>query len=287
MRILKFGGSSVASPDRIARVAEIVSAASGENEVLVVVSALCGVTDTLAGAAEAARRKGDNLTDLVSRLEESHLETVRGVAHPDEHAELEARMRALFAQLLELLHGVGLVREVSPRSLDRILACGELLSAPIVAAGLRRAGLDAFDVDARRLIVTDASHGRARPDVEATRLRVLEHLGSKSIPVVTGFIAATADGETTTLGRGGSDFTAAILAVAAGASAVELWTDVDGVMTADPRLVPSARAIRRLRYDELMELSHFGAKVVHAPSVHPLRENGIPVWIKSTFSTLR
>ncbi|MCP4200979.1 MAG: aspartate kinase, partial [bacterium] len=284
MRVLKFGGSSLATADRIVRVAEIVRSARAEDEVAVVVSALGGVTDGLGEAAESARRQSEDVAGRVAELEQRHLETARAVADVEEHEELEAGIQSVLAGLLEVLQGVGLVGEVSARSLDRILACGELLSAPIVAAALRRLGTDAIGVDARELIVTDAGHGRARPDVGATRARIQERLdGTTAVPVVTGFIGATAEGETTTLGRGGSDFTASVVAVAVGAAAVELWTDVDGVMSADPRMVSDARPIRRLRYDELMELSHFGAKVVHPPSVHPVRTCGIPLWIKSTF----
>ncbi len=284
MRILKFGGSSLATPDRIGRVAEIVRAAAARGEVAVVVSALGGVTNALGEAAAAAKRRDEEVANLVARLEERHLETARAVADATEVTELEARTRRLLGQLLEFLQGIGLVGEASPRSLDRILACGELLSAPLVAAALRRAGLDATDVDARQLIVTNAVHGNARPEAEATRARIQKHFETTAgFSVITGFLGATPDGETTTLGRGGSDFTASIVANAVGASAVELWTDVSGVMSADPRLVTAARQLRRLRYDELMELSHFGAKVVHPPSVHPVRAAGIPLWIKNTF----
>ena len=193
-------------------------------------------------------------------------------------------MRSTMAKLGDLLQGLRLVGEVSARSRDRILACGELLSAPIVAAALRRAGVEARAVDARELIVTDGAFGGARVEMEATSARLRDGFaGQDAVLVVPGFTGASAAGETTTLGRGGSDLTASIVGVALGAEAVELWTDVDGVMSADPRLVPEARPIGRLRYDELMELSHFGAKVVYPPSVHPVRAAGIPLWIKNTF----
>jgi aspartokinase/homoserine dehydrogenase 1 len=283
MKVLKFGGSSLATSDRIQSVAEIVRLARNEVDLAVVVSALGGVTDALAEAAEAARRHLEDASSLLAALEERHLDTAREVADDRDRDALASRIRSRFAGLADLLHGVALVGEVSPRSLDRILACGELLSAPLVAAAFRRAGLDALDVDAREWIVTETAYGQARPVEVATGDRIRAWFADHGeTPVVTGFIGATVEGETTTLGRGGSDFSASIVAVAVEAETLELWTDVDGVMSADPRCVHAARPIERLRYDELMELSHFGAKVVHPPSVHPVRSHGIPLWIRNT-----
>ena len=284
MRILKFGGSSLATGERIAGVAEIVRRARADGPVAVVVSALGGVTNELgAAAAEAAHGAGE-ISHLLKPLAERHVEAVRAVAAEEEQAGLEDAVRSTIARLGELLQGLRLVGEVSPRSRDRILAYGELLSAPIAAAALRRAGAEARALDSRELIVTDGVFGSARVEMEATGERVREAFADQdAIPVVPGFVGATDGGDTTTLGRGGSDLTASILGVALGAEAVELWTDVSGVLSADPRLVPEARPIERLRYDELMELSHFGAKVVYPPSVHPVRAAGIPLWIKNTF----
>ncbi|MCB1057861.1 MAG: bifunctional aspartate kinase/homoserine dehydrogenase I, partial [Acidobacteria bacterium] len=198
---------------------------------------------------------------------------------------LEARFKALIGDLEDLLHGVSLVREASPRTLDAILSHGERLSAPVVAAAMRAAGLPATDCDTRPLVVTDAGFGSAHVDVEATNERLRDFFRDlETVPVLTGFIAATREGETTTLGRGGSDYTASLVGAGVGAEAVEIWTDVDGVMSADPRLVPTARPISRLSYIELMELSHFGAKVIYPPSVHPTRRAGIPLWIRNTFN---
>ena len=284
MRILKFGGTSLATPAAIEKVVAIIRDAWVEGEVAVVVSALGGVTNRLEEMAESCRQRTAEPDELLAELEARHLAAVAALADPEEHDELVARTHKLLASLGEMLRGVTLVGEVSPRSLDRIRSGGELLSAPIVAAALRRAGLDAADADARELIVTDSNHGAARPDMELTTERLRKHFDRvQSIQVVPGFVGATVEGRTTTLGRGGSDFTASILGAALGAAAVELWTDVDGVMSADPRLVPGARGIPRLRYDELMEMSHFGAKVVHPPSVHPLRGTDAVLWIKNTF----
>ncbi len=284
MRILKFGGSSLATGERISRVAEIVGAERAEGPVAVVVSALGGVTNELGAAAMEAAHGEAGIEGLLEPLAGRHIEALRAVADAGEHAELEALVRSTMAELGDLLRGLRLVGEVSPRSRDRILACGELLSAPVVAAALRRVGVEARALDARELIVTDDVFGAARVEMEATTARLRESFaGQAAVCVFPGFTGATADGQTTTLGRGGSDLTASILGVALGAEAVELWTDVDGVMSADPRLVPEAEPIGRLRYDELMELSHFGAKVVYPPSVHPVRAAGIPLWIKNTF----
>ena len=200
MRILKFGGSSVATAERIAQVAEIVRTATAGGEVAVVVSALGGVTDMLVAAAGAAQNRHGDLDGRLDEFEQRHLETARAAVDPAELGELEGRIRAVVAQLREFLQGVGLVGEVSPRSLDRILACGEQLSAPIVAGALRHCGVAAADLDARELIVTDAAYGQARPDFEATRVgverRFAEVRALGAVPVVTGFIAATAAGET-------------------------------------------------------------------------------------------
>ncbi|MFQ5349022.1 MAG: bifunctional aspartate kinase/homoserine dehydrogenase I [Thermoanaerobaculia bacterium] len=284
MKILKFGGSSLATGERVTGVAEIVRAAAAEGPVAVVVSALGGVTNELAAVAEEGAHSETGIDELLAPIAERHLEVVQTAAAAGEQAELEELLQSTMAKLGDLLRGLRLVGEASPRSRDRILACGELLSTPIVAAALRRAGVEAEALDARRLIVTDGVFGGARVEMEATGARLRESLaGQSGVAVVPGFTGATAEGETTTLGRGGSDLTASILGVALTAEAVELWTDVDGVMSADPRLVPEAKPIRRLHFDELMELSHFGAKVVYPPSVHPLRARGIPLWIKNTF----
>ena len=165
---------------------------------------------------------------------------------------------------------MSLVRECTPRTLDGIVSFGERLSAHVVAAAFREHGVQASAVDARSLVVTDETFGAARVDFDRTDARICEWWkGETALPVVTGFIGATESGETTTLGRGGSDYTAAIFGAALDAEAIEIWTDVDGVMSADPRIVPTAFSMDSLRYDELMELSHFGAKVVYPPTVHP------------------
>ena len=283
MKILKFGGSSLDTPERVAAACDIVRTARAEGEVAVVVSAFGGVTDSLLETTRLAER-GEQYQQVLGGLQQRHEEAVRALAAGDEAAGLLSLVAETLRSTGELVSGVSTLREASLRTLDRIQSAGEILSAHIFAAGLRRGGSHAEACDARRLIVTEPDFGGARVDESETEGRLRSHFRErKAIQVVTGFIGATQGGETTTLGRGGSDYTASILGAALGAEAVELWTDVDGVMSADPRIVSSARPTRHLTYDELMELSHFGAKVVYPPSVHPLRSRSIPLHIKNTF----
>ena len=284
MRVLKFGGTSLADPERVRRVVAIVRDARAADRVVVVVSAFAGVTDALVACAGSAAAGEDGWRASVDALERRHAAAAEDLAAPGEASLLVADAGAILADLREQLHGISMVREASPRSLDRVLSVGERLSAPIVAAALRREGVDAVAYDARELLVTGPEFGAARILEEPTRRRVRRALLEDGrVPVVPGFIAATEDGVTTTLGRGGSDHTASVLGEALAAKAIELWTDVDGVLSADPRIVPEAGLAPEMGYDELMELSHFGAKVVHPPSVHPARRRRIPLVIRNTF----
>lgn len=287
--VLKFGGTSVATPDAIRRVIEIVRKARDEGPVLVVVSAFAGVTNQLLAAADSAAGRDETYRRELDALIARHLETASDLA-PDEVEPLTATLRTRFDDLADLLHGVYLLRELSPRARDGILSYGERCSAEVVAAALRSAGVSATAHDARRLIVTDDAYGRAQVDHPATRERLRSTfaglIGDEavgSVPVITGFVAASPEGHTTTLGRGGSDYTAALVGAAVDARAIELWTDVSGVLSTDPRVVPEAFPQPAMSYSELMELSHFGAKVVYPPSIHPARSAGIPLLIKNTF----
>jgi len=283
LRVLKFGGTSVGDPSRIEGVVGIVGTARSEARVVVVVSAMSGVTKTLTEAAAAAAVADPAYRALLAEVVERHRKAVRELAAPTEVDAVLDAIGALERDLHELLHGASLVRECTVRTLDSILARGELTSSILVAAALRRAGVPALPCDARRIVVTDARFGNAAVDYDASRERARAQLADPPpVQVVTGFIGATPAGETTTLGRGGSDYTASLLGALLGAERVEIWTDVDGVMSADPRLVPRAFSIPSLSYDELLELSHFGAKVVYAPSVRPVREHGVPLLIRNT-----
>jgi aspartate kinase len=215
-------------------------------------------------------------------LKERHLQTAKQLLERDS-GELASKIEAYFEQLEDFLNGVAAVRELSPRSSDYLLSFGELISSEIVAAALVRRGLDAVRVDSRKCIVTDANHTRAAPLPDETREHsqsVLAPLLAKGrTPVMGGFIAATADGTPTTLGRGGSDFSAAIIGAALDAQRIEIWTDVEGMMTTDPRLCPDARTIRRISFNEAAELAYFGAKVLHPATLLPAIHKNIPVYV--------
>ncbi len=282
MKILKFGGTSLQNADRITAAARIVAQAASSSEICVVVSAMGGVTDALLGASEHAA-VGANFEATCDEIESRHMEALEILGDPTTRDALRQRLESVLGELRDRLRGVALVGESSPRTLDSILSVGERLSVEIVAEALRREGLAAEACDARQLIVTDRRFGAAAVETEATYKRLRARLTEvEGIPVLTGFIASTTDGKTSTIGRGGSDLTAALAGAAVGAEVIEIWTDVDGVLSADPRLVPSARPIGHLSYEELMELSHFGAKVVYPPTVRPARDASIPLVIRNT-----
>ncbi|TVR63628.1 MAG: bifunctional aspartate kinase/homoserine dehydrogenase I [Gemmatimonadales bacterium] len=301
LTILKFGGSSLADPERLRRVAALVTGRAESGPVVVVVSALGGVTNALTEAARVAAAGGPEWRERLGTLVQRHRETLDALlTDPGVGAaarlqvgatQVRERMDTLLdEELHDLLHGIFLVREASPRSMDAVLSVGERLSTELLSVALTLKGTAAAPVDARELLVSDDAFGNARVLEEASALRIRAHLGRMlgeptpaPVPVVTGFIAATARGETATLGRGGSDYTASVLGAVLNAACVEIWTDVDGVMSADPRLVPSAFSLPEVTYAELMELTHFGAKVVYAPTVHPARAAGIPLLIRNTF----
>ncbi|HVS66415.1 MAG TPA: bifunctional aspartate kinase/homoserine dehydrogenase I [Thermoanaerobaculia bacterium] len=286
MKILKFGGTSVGDAERIARVAELVDRALDGRDlrsVAVVVSAMGGVTDLLLRAATGSVADREAAHDCLREVERRHHKTLDRLAPSERRQELEARIAESLEELRQVVQGVSLIGECTPRTLDLVLAHGERLSAPLLAAALRARGIAAEPCDARGLIVTDRTFGGARVDEVATGEQVREHFArAAELQVVTGFIAASRDGETTTLGRGGSDYTAALLGAALGAAEIVIFTDVDGVMSADPRQVKDAFSQPEMTYEELMELSHFGAKVVYPPTVQPARRAGIPLVIRNT-----
>jgi aspartate-semialdehyde dehydrogenase len=284
MKVLKFGGSSLATAERVHNVVEIVERAIADGPVAVVVSAFGGVTDDLIASSEMAAA-GSPYSDVVQAIRDRHESAVEDLVSTAERTEIGASINEVFEELERVLHGASLVSECTSRTLDSVLSCGERLSAQLAAAALRRAGTAADFCDARRLVVTDEDFGNAMVDMEATSKLIKEFFSDlEATQVVTGFIAANQRGETTTLGRGGSDYTAALFGAALGADCVEIWTDVDGVMSADPRLVAEAFSLPALNYDELMELSHFGAKVVYPPTLHPARTHSIPIAIRNTFN---
>jgi aspartokinase/homoserine dehydrogenase 1 len=290
LQVMKFGGTSVGDADCIRRAAAIVHDAASRQSVVVVVSAMSGVTNRLVQAAHrAARGEQAFITQLASELHTQHhkaLDTL--VSDPRARAKISAACKEVLDELERLLRGTALLRELTPRALDVISGIGERLSAPLVAGAVSAQGVHAVAISATEIIVTDYHHGRAEPLMSPTRdraqacLRPL--LDQGIVPIVTGFIAATPEGVQTTLGRGGSDYSATILGAALGAQETVIWTDVDGVKTADPRLVPEARTIPEISYNEAAELAYFGAKVLHPNTLRPVTAARVPVWIRNTFA---
>lgn len=284
MKVLKFGGSSVATPERIRSVIDIIRPyLSGE--VAVVFSAFGGVTDELLEISRMALQGDQQYRLKADQLEKRHLDAVRELVSIQKQSSILAQVKIKMNELEDVLHGVYLVKERTPRTLDYIMSFGERLSAFIIAEAMRDQGIAAEYLDARTLIFTDSQFGHAKVDFEKTNRRIAEHFAaSRPLQVITGFIATAETGETTTLGRSGSDYTAAIFAAALRATDLEIWTDVDGMMTADPRLVKKAFTVPEMSYEEAMELSHFGARVIFPSTMQPAMVNRIPIWIRNTFN---
>jgi len=285
--IMKFGGTSVGSVQAIQQVIEITrdSKANWRN-MAIIVSAMSGVTDKLlAGAKKAVAGDESIAKEFASELRQKHLEALEQLA-PDALRERKA-IESLMDDFVSLCHAIHVLGEASPRALDAIASLGERMSAPLVAAGLSHASIPANVVDTREVLVTDDVYQSASPDMEATRQRaeqVVQPLFKASqVPVITGFIGADREGTVTTLGRGGSDFSGAIFGVVLDAQEVWIWTDVSGVMSADPRIEPSARTLPEITYREISELAFYGAKVLHPKAIRPALEHGITLWVKNTF----
>ena len=286
MLVLKFGGTSVGSPEAVESLLAILGDHEHAHKVrVVVVSALSGVTDGLIAAARQAAAGDDAYAAAVKALEDRHRKMSRALLPAEKRKAADLALRTMFLDLGRILDGIALLRELSLRSLDMVMSFGERLSAQLVALACQGRGIPAEFLDTRPLILTDDSYGAARCQAEESYSRIRSFLKKNpALQIATGFIGATAEGYTTTLGRGGSDLSAAIFGVAIGAKTVEIWTDVDGLLTADPKMVQNAFRIDSLSYNEAIELSHFGAKVLHPPSVRPALERGIPIWIRNTFN---
>jgi aspartokinase/homoserine dehydrogenase 1 len=285
MKVLKFGGSSVASPQNIQKLLKIVSQKSQKGKVAVVVSAFGGVTDALIGLSELAQSGDFTYQEAFTTLKTRHQKAVEELlSDGTQKEECFLLVESLFEELKDILHGVFLVRELSPKTLDFILGFGERLSAYIIAQAFVQYGEKANFVDSRKLIVTDEEFGNAKVDFSISNPNILRHFAnSQGIQVFAGFISSSKTGQSTTLGRGGSDYTAAILAAALQADVLEIWTDVSGMLTADPRKVKKAFPIAHISYQEALELSYFGAKVLYPPSIQPVYQKNIPILIKNTF----
>lgn len=283
MIVMKFGGTSVESAEAIERVAKIV-ASRRDHSPVVVVSAMARVTDQLVTMGQnAASGDCDSSLELFRSLRQRHLSTAKDLLGPKRAASLAPKLEAHLSELENFLRGLAAVRELTPRGSDYLLSFGELLSSLIVADAFAVRGLNTAWVDSRGCLVTDASYTRAVPQMDETQEKckknILPVLSKKRIPVMGGFIAATADGIPTTLGRGGSDYSAAIVGAALYAERIEIWTDVEGMMTTDPRLCPDARTIKQISFNEAAELAYFGAKVLHPATLLPAIHKNIPVYV--------
>ena len=286
MKVLKFGGSSVGNAKAIEKVVDIIREVSETGTCAVVLSAMEGTTDELIQAGRSAERGDDGYIEILSNIGESHLKTIHQLFGEDTNPPVLDFVETTVKELENLCEGVRLVRELSAKTLDRILSFGEIVSSRIISAKLTEDGLDNEWIDSRLLIRTDSNHGSASVDLAETNKRISEQLKASmfKLLIFPGFVSSDAAGYTTTLGRGGSDYTAAIIAAAADAKILEIWTDVSGMMTADPRFVRNVRQISHITYREAMELSHFGAKVIYPPTIQPVMAKGIPVLIKNTFA---
>jgi len=287
--VMKFGGTSVGSPERMQGVAEILEKHIRDADVVAVVSAMGGATDMLIRAAtQASQGMEEPWKGSRQELARRHREVADKLLSAAEQAVVLPRLAEQVKHFEDLCSGFTLLREITPRGMDTLSSLGEVMSATLVSSILRSRGMKSEAVDAVECIVTDDNFGNASPLFDETTAKTRQRLGpllkDGVIPVVTGFRGATREGVCTTLGRGGSDFSATILGATLDADEVWIWTDVDGVMTADPRLVPEARILPEISYREAIELSYFGAKVLHPRTIQPVMHKKIPVWIKNSFN---
>ena len=290
LQVVKFGGTSIGDAHCIQKVIDIIRSYAGKGELVVVVSAMAGVTNKLIeAAAESAAQHREKAACILAALRTKHDLAVHTLLpSTPERNRIDRRIRELFEECEGWCENIAQTGNLTPQIRDLISSLGERLSAPMVAAALTAQGVPSEPIEATELVVTDDYYGSADPKMELTqerceeRLRPLLRCGV--IPIVTGFIGATEDGVLTTLGRGGSDYSATIIGAALGADEVTIWTDVDGILTADPHLVPAARTIPEISYREAAELAHFGAKVLHPKTLRPVVQSGIPVWIRNTFA---
>lgn len=286
MQVMKFGGSSVANAENIRKVASIVHKAMQQQKTVVVVSALGGVTDQLLAAGNLAAGGNDHYRELLQQLEQRHLELVRELLPVTQQSSTLSLVKQNFNTLESICDGVFLLQELSVRIHDKIATYGEKLSSLIISAYFAAEQMEHELLDVTQLIRTNSDFRNALVQFPETNKLIAAEINTKAVSLflAPGFTGADVNGQITTLGRGGSDYTAAIFAAALNASVLEIWTDVSGMMTADPRLVSNARIIPEISYQEAMELSHFGAKVIYPPTIQPVMKQGIPVLIKNTFA---
>ncbi|KAA1245514.1 bifunctional aspartate kinase/homoserine dehydrogenase I [Aquimarina sp. RZ0] len=285
MNVLKFGGSSVANAATIEKVIEIIRKHSNDKPLYVVVSALGGITDLLMQAGKEASSNNDNYKKTLAIIESRHLETVKELIPVVSQSAIISKVKSELNKLDALCEGVFLLSELSPKTASVLASFGEMLSSFIISEAAKIKDLDIILKDARDFIITtDAS--KLTVDYNETNFRIKRYVedNTRQITLFPGFVARTSEGEPTTLGRGGSDFTAAIIAAAINACKLQIWTDVSGMYTANPKIVKQAKPVKHISYQEAMELSHFGAKVIYPPTIHPILDKNIPIVIKNTFN---
>lgn len=284
MKVLKFGGTSIKNAERIQNVGEIIRSKSNADELFVVVSAFGGITDLLNATAEAAVRNDRAYLKSLELIKNTHYGIVDTLFEGAVHDEIMVIVNKYFARLSEIFHGISLVKDLAPKTTNQILSYGERLSARIISAYLSSTDLPAEYLDSREVVKTDSIYSAANVNFRKTNRRIKNRYAKRTgLIVMTGFIATNDAGETTVLGRSGSDYSAAIAGAALDATEVEIWTDVNGVMTANPRMVENASTISSMSYSDALEMSHFGAKVIYPPTVQPLMKKDIPIRIKNTF----
>ncbi|WP_394766828.1 bifunctional aspartate kinase/homoserine dehydrogenase I [Ferruginibacter sp.] len=286
MQVLKFGGSSVANAANINKVIEIVKEKIKTDKIIVVVSAFGGITDILLQCSQLAAEGNEAYKKKLHEAELRHLATVKELISITQQSAVLSLVKTLCNEMEDICTGIFLLKELSERTKDRIVSYGEILSSKIIAAKLNTEAITCEWINSAELIVTNANYGSAAVDFSITDKKIADYFAASTstLFMMPGFIASDINGVTTTLGRGGSDYTAAIVAAALPAKVLEIWTDVSGMMTADPRLVANVKIIPEISYQEAMELSHFGAKVIYPPTIQPVSSKGIPTWIKNTFA---
>jgi aspartokinase/homoserine dehydrogenase 1 len=286
IKVLKFGGTSVGSADAIEKSISIVKSQLQSNKLIVVFSAMGGTTDKLILAGNQASIGDETYKATIQQIEQRHLDTVKQLIPVQQQSSVLSLVKKICNDIEDLCNGIFLLQELSPRTKDKLMSYGELISSQMIAAAFKAQNIDAAWKDARSLIRTDSNFNNAQVDFDVTNETINVFIANEktNLIVLPGFISADKNGVNTTLGRGGSDYTAAIVAAAVDATEVEIWTDVSGMMTADPRFVSNVKVIPSITYQEAMELSHFGAKVIYPPTIQPLLGKNIPVRIKNTFS---
>ena len=285
MKVMKFGGSSVQDAERIKNACSIVAEEAGKGKTAVVFSAMKGITNLLIESSNIASKGSTEYKELIETLYSRQVEAVKGLMSGIDAEKTLSRIDDMVSELKNILHGIELVKECSPRSQDLVVSFGERLNNFLITSYLNSTGINAEYIDSREIIKTNSQYGRAQVKYDITYKNIKKRLsGVKGIAVITGFIASSEDGATTTLGRNGSDFTASIIAAGTGSKLIEIWTDVDGVLSADPRIVKNAFVVPEISIEEAMELSYFGAEVIHPYTMIPAVEKNIPICIKNTLN---